>query len=108
MKGICGAEHLHAEVASLMEDLYEHERLSKADTARLKKALDEYWMIECDHECRMPFCKFQRPVDWIEYKGYTSLADLLNNFEYELQIKPIEQGAAGDPLRTSRPGHYNP
>ena len=108
MKEICGAEHIYAEIASLMEELYEHKRLAKGNTARLRKALNEYWMIECDHDCRTPFCKFKKPIDWIEYMGYTSLADLLKKFEYESRIKPIKQGASGDPLSARRSGHYNP
>ena len=91
-----------------MGELYEHKRLAKGNTARLRKALDEYWLIECDFDCRMPYCQFKRPNDWIEYMGYTSLSDLLNKFEYKPRIKPIKQGGSGDPLRARRPGHYNP
>lgn len=111
MRKTCGAENIYAEIESLMRELYENRRLAKGNTARLREALDQYWDTECEFDCCMPYCKFKRPSDWIEYMGYTSLYDLLDQFEYRPRISPIKQRHSVDPLNATwarRRGHYNP
>ncbi|MCA8495753.1 hypothetical protein, partial [Burkholderia arboris] len=111
MAAICSADGIYGEIASLMKELYDQGQLSEESSTRLVAALDKYWDIECDSECSMPYCKFQKPSDWIEYMGYTSLADLICRYDYESGIQPIKQRRSIDPLKASwarRPGHYSP
>lgn len=110
MTATCSAEYIYGPIALLMKDLFYNDALSDTKAEELKVALDAYWEITCN-ECDKPHCQFLRATDWIEYLGYTSLADLVYHYEYEKGIGPIKRRKQIDPLKATwarRPGSYNP
>lgn len=111
----CDAEKLYPKIEELIKKLCDNERLTKREDETLRASLDEYWQIECPFEgkfCLPNQCPFATPQNWIEYEGYTSLADLLWYFEYEeIENLEVKEKRFIDPMDAHwarRCGHYNP
>ena len=111
----CEAEKLFPHIRELMKKLSDGKRLGKSDDRKLRELLDKYWDIDCpfDGRCCLPNkCSYANPETWIEYHGYTSMADLLSYFEYEdvdeLDLEDKKSIDTLDACWARRPGHYNP
>lgn len=110
MTAACNAKHIYGPIALLMKELFDSNCLSQSNADRLKAALNEYDRITCS-ECSKPYCPFLKTDDWIEFMGYTSLADVIYYYEDEGCIGPIKPRKGIDPLKAKwarRPGSYNP
>lgn len=111
----CEAEKLFPNIEKLMKKLSDGKRLGKNDDKKLRELLGKYWDIECPFEgqCCLPNrCSYANPETWIEYHGYTSMADMLWYFKYEemdeLKLKDKKSIDALDAHWGRRRGHYNP
>ena len=109
----CPAETLFYSIQPLMQKLSNDGRLNQQDDCALRASLKQYWAIEeCPHDCVPGKCLFANLADdWLAYRGYTSLAEFLEVFEYkhpkDLAIKDKPSKDMMDAGRP-RPGHYNP
>lgn len=110
MTATCSVEHVYGRIALLMKDLFDNDGLPDTKAGELRAALDEYWETTCNG-CGKPYCRFLKVTDWIEYLGYTSLADLIERYDYENGIGQIKPRKGVEPLKATwarRPGSYNP
>jgi hypothetical protein len=110
----CDALTLFVDIESLIKKLSD-KQLSIEDDKLLRGLLDKYWSIDCPSDasdCLPSKCPFADREDWIEYYGYTSLADLLNYFEYEdMEILQLKGRSGIDTMNAHwarRSGHFNP
>lgn len=113
LRNRCDAEILFPEIEKLVKKLSDGNTLGENEDKSLRKFLDEYWNnIECPFECRPNKCLYANPQTWIEYHGYTSMAELLWYFEYEgidtLKLRDKKSIDALDANWARRPGNYNP
>ena len=106
----CEAERYFPSLEKLIKKLSDGEILQEDDDSTLRKLLDNYWKVECPFDCLPNRCSYAYPNSWIEYHGYTSMADLLWHFEYEgIQILELKDRNSIDALDAPRrPGNYNP
>ena len=108
----CEAERYFPSIERLIKELSDGTVLRDDDDSTLRQLLNKYWKVECPFECLPNRCSYANPKTWIEYHGYTSMADLLANFEYEgkdvLELKDRNSIDTLDAHWGRRPGHYNP
>jgi hypothetical protein len=110
----CDAERIFQPLHDLLKKLSDSELTAKNDKNELVNLLNEYWDIECpeDNACTANTCSFAKPIDWVEYHGYTCLADLIYRYNYEDDgVMELKDRKAIDPLDAPwarRNGHYNP
>ena len=108
----CKAENYFPNIERLIRQLSDGKALGEDDDNMLRRLLREYWNAECPFECVPNRCLYANPITWIEYHGYTCMADLLSNFEYdEIDTLDLKDRNPMDTLNAHwarRPGHYNP
>jgi len=110
----CDAETMFQLIHDLLKKLSDNELKSKKDKSALVKLLNEYWDIECpeDNNCMANTCSFAKPIDWVEYHGYTCLRNLIGRYDYEEHgVTKLKNRTTIDPLDAPwarRDGHYNP
>jgi len=110
----CDSEGLFQPIYDFMKKLSDGELESEKDKKGLIKLLNQYWDIECpeNNKCAPGTCSFAKPIDWIEYHGYTCLRDLIAHYEYETDgITKLKNHSSINPLDAPwarRNGHYNP
>ena len=108
----CEAERYFSSLEKLIKKLSDKTTLQDDDDRKLRNLLDNYWNVECPFDCVPNRCSYADPKTWIEYHGYTCMADLLLHFEYEeLGVLELKDKKSIDALAAHwgrRPGHYNP
>ena len=111
----CEAERLFPEIEKLIKKLSDGNTLGELDDNRLRELLNKYLSIECPFDgaqCLPNSCSYANPEEWIEYHRYTSMGDLLSDFEYEgidtLELKDKKSIDALGAHWRRRPGHYSP
>jgi hypothetical protein len=109
----CPAENIFEKMECHLKDLSNGVTLSKADDRALRNLLDEYWGVVCPTDqppCNRDICNIARKLEWAEYHGYKTPAELLESFEYRnvkvLRLKDLPPHSIHWSLR--KKGHFNP
>jgi len=110
----CNAEVIFTDLHDLFKKISDEKLKSIKDKEKLIKLLDQYWEIECpeDNQWTPRTCLYAKPINWIEFHGYTCMADLIKRYDYEENgIIDLKNHKTIDPLKAHwacRNGHYNP
>lgn len=108
----CATNNFYDEICALIKKLSDRSSLTKDENQRLVELLDEWDDTECPETgCHANFCPFAKPIDWVEFHGYTCLFALIEQLDRSKKITDIPQSSGIDPLKAHwalRRGHYNP
>ena len=91
---------------SLLRKEFYKGALSEQEEEKKNDLINRYWEIQCPrgYPCRPNTCSFSKPIDWLGYRGYTSLKDCLNKMRSGKKAKHLDAFKA-DWARQQ--GHYN-
>lgn len=97
----------------LLKLIDDKEFMSARQKERLKELLELWDSIECPETgCIPEKCPYALPIDWVEYRGYVNLHDLIEHLDQTKEINAIPvRKKTVDPLKAKwarRKGHYNP
>jgi hypothetical protein len=108
----CETYEFFDEISALLKQLSDGMPLSSDQSKKLKKLLDRWDSIICPNEgCTQAKCPYAKPIDWVEYHGFTCLFDLIEHLDQRKKIDRIPERGGIDPLVAPwarRNGHYNP
>jgi len=100
------------EIHNLLLLKSDQKHLSKTQETRLAKLIDWWNNFECpEGRCTATECPYAKPIDWVEFHGYTDLHDLISHLDATKAITEIPSRKTIDPLKAPwarRPGHFSP
>lgn len=114
MTKMCEAELLFDPIERLLKKRFHEKNINEDEIEELVNLLERYMEIECPEgmQCVASTCSFGRPVEWVTFRGFTNLGELIDELIDSLE----SESACGDKISIDaldawwarRPGHYNP
>ena len=99
-------------ISDLLRSIAYSGPLDVSGSNQLKHLLDRWDSIECPAGgCHAGNCSYAKPIDWVEFRGYTCLFDLIQDLDQSSPIERLPVKPGFEILRAEwakRPGHYNP
>lgn len=108
----CETAGFYDEIRKLLENIAYERPIDQFGAAKLKLLLDRWDTIDCpEGGCRAEMCEFARPLNWVEFHGYQSLYELIEDLDQNKPISSIPVKPGFEITRATwarRLGHFNP
>lgn len=83
----CETHEFFDEISALLKQLSGGITLSSDQSKKLKKLLDRWDSIICPSEgCTQAKCRYAKPIDWVEYHGFTCLFNLIEHLDQRKKL----------------------